>query len=124
MTDKTYKWEVSDDGAEIFCRDYYIDTQDLVTDMHWMPHLAEKEWVDLKDLFLTVNRAFRICGYAITESHRKARREALKVKADDLMHAVVKDEWMHSKRPDLLGNMLFRVSDIKSEEQMLEELKE
>lgn len=116
------QWEITEDGEGIFHGDYYIETADLVDDLDWIPHLAEKSWTDLRDFCIAMTRAFRACGYELKDAHYKAMWKGLDIKSGDIMYAITMDRWMHERRPDLLNATLFMVDDLKSEDEMLAEL--
>ena len=113
------KWEIDNVTKHLDLEDHYFISFDRLTEKDWCSHLAEKEWVNMKDLFSAFVAAYDAAGLPLTESFFKNYQKSLLARAETDYHSVVSNLWNLKFR----DNAMFRsISDFKSPYEYAEDL--
>lgn len=110
------KWQI-DNERKLLILDgnYEIDFDRLNED--WFGHLSSKNWVDMQDLFEAFVGTFKAAGKPLDESFFNNFHKAYKANVDDKFY-----EMLLRLRYEKEDKLFYRVSDLKSNEVLINEI--
>jgi len=114
------KWEIDKVTKHLDLEDHYFISFDRLTEDDWFSHLAEKEWVNMKELLPAFVAAYDAAGLKLDKNFFARYKKAFFKRAEDDYVVSINDAWnrnchvltpMHGVGEKLVVN-IFRPSEL------------
>jgi hypothetical protein len=111
------KWRIDNKQKLLILEGNYEIDFDRLDETDWFDHLASKNWVDMQDLFEAFVSAFKAADRPLDESFFNNFHKAYKAHVDDKFY-----EMLLKLRYEKDDKLFYRVSDLKSNEVLINEI--
>ena len=109
------KWEIDNVTKHLDLEDHYFISFDRLTEDDWFSHLAEKDWVDMKELLPAFVAAYDAAGLKLDKNFFARYKKAFFECAEDDYVVAINDAWNKKCNGDKLlmtAVSIFRPSEL------------